>query len=345
MSARDGQRPVDVAHAEDGPSVHAEQHAGLAQEPLGHPEVLEVVDGEPRPLVEDEVADVVAEARGRVQDPPPHGHHGAVFLVDRLLLLPAAFLGEQGQERAVAARPPVQRAVLGHGEDGVVPAGDELLDRLLDGERLPEGGGGLEDDDDVHAVARLLQLPHRVDDDRLEARDVGREVAGAQERGLGAVHAGDLGHARVVGGDDDAVEGGRALGRLQRVGEQRPVAQPLDVEVGNAVRPSAGGDDADDTKPVLHQMGVILSREAARAVTGSEGARLAALPADPGPGDAGRGCGRLQPPLHVGVVTRVIAEAVAHECVDEHVTGPAFDPHPFVRQVGHEDLVCPGWRG
>ena len=60
---RHRERPVDVAHAHDAASVDAEEDPRLAQEALGHPEVLEVVDRETLALVEGHEADRVAEAR------------------------------------------------------------------------------------------------------------------------------------------------------------------------------------------------------------------------------------------------------------------------------------------
>ena len=249
---RDGQRPVDVSHAHLGPAVHAEEHAGLGQQPLRHPEVLEVVDGEGRALVQDHVADAIAEAAGRVQHRAEQRHHRAVLLVDRLLLLPAPFFLEEGREHPVRG-PPAQRPVLGHREDSVVTSAHQPV-RLVDGRSLAEGRGGLQHHHDVGLLAGRLHLLHGVDDHRLQAGDVGGQVARAQERHLAAVGLRHLRHAKVVGRDHHAVDARRRLGRVQGMGQQRPVAQPLDVQVGHAVRPAPRGHDGHDPQAVLHDI-------------------------------------------------------------------------------------------
>ena len=94
---------------------------------------------------------------------------------------------------------------------------------------------------EIDAIARRFQRVHGVSDHRLERRQIGRQLTGAQERDLRAVRARHLGHVRVVRGDDDAVDVATAAGRVERVGQERAISQPLDVQVGHGVRPAARG--------------------------------------------------------------------------------------------------------
>ena len=249
---RDGQRSEHVPHAHRGRAVHAEEHARLAQEPLRHPEVLEVVDGEAGALVQDQAAHLVAETAGRVDDGAAQGHHRAVLLVDGDLLLAAAFAREQRHEQA-AVLPPVQRAVLGDRHHRVDAAGQQPLHGLVDGGAVAEGRGGLQHHHHADGLSRRLQRVHRVRHHGLERGEVGGQLSRAQERRLAPVRARDLRHPRVVGGDHHAVDVSALARRHQRVGQERTITQALDVEVGDGVGSAAGGHDGDDPKPVLHE--------------------------------------------------------------------------------------------
>ena len=111
---------------------------------------------------------------------------------------------------------------------------------------------------------RRLQGVHGVGDDGLEGGEVGGQLRRPQERDLRAVGAGHLRHVRVVGRDDDAVHVAAAAGGVDGVGEERAVAQALDVEVGHGVRPAARGDDGDHPEPVL-QRGLVTGGISGRA--------------------------------------------------------------------------------
>ena len=241
-----------MTHADLVGAVHPEQDARLAQQPFGHPEVLEVVHREAGALVEHQVADALAEAGGPGQRGAREGHHRAVLLVERRLLVAAPLAGEQRHQPA-ALVPPVEGAVLGHRDHAVETALHQALDRRVDGGRLAEGSGGLQHHHQVGALALALDHLDRVGDDRLEAGDVAGQLGRAQEGRLGPVGAGHVGHARVVGGDHQPVHQPGGAGRLEGVGQQRPVAQALDVEVRDAVGPAPGRHHGQHPPAVDHR--------------------------------------------------------------------------------------------
>jgi hypothetical protein len=225
---------------------------------------VQVVDREAGPLVEHDEADPLAETRREVDARPAQRHHGAVLAIQRRLVLATTLARERGHQQATLLVP-VEGAVLGHRDHRVEVRGQQPGHRGVDRRGVAERRRRLQHDHHVAALALGLQLVDRVHDHRLQAGQVGGQLGRAQERHVGAALARDLGHPRVVGGDHDPVHGRRGPRGVQRVGQQRPVAEALEVQVRHAVGAAAGRDEGDDPGHTIDHVSVVSSAMSTRA--------------------------------------------------------------------------------
>ena len=89
QSFRHREAPEHVAHPHLAAAVDAEEDPRQVDELLGEPEVIDVMDGERGHLVHEDVPDVLAEPRLRVEYVAPQNTDGSVFVIERLELVAA----------------------------------------------------------------------------------------------------------------------------------------------------------------------------------------------------------------------------------------------------------------
>jgi hypothetical protein len=84
---------------------------------------------------------------------------------------------------------------------------------------------------------------------------VERQLRGPHERHVTAGRPGAFGNRRVVGRQDEAIDGAGPLRRFNRVGDKRFACERLEVLPGNPLRAAARGDDAEDLRVGLSAWG------------------------------------------------------------------------------------------
>ena len=86
QSLRHREASEHVAHPHLAAAIDAEEDPRQVDELLREPEVIDVMDGERRHLVHEDVPYILAESRLRVEYVAPHSTDGAVFVIERLEL-------------------------------------------------------------------------------------------------------------------------------------------------------------------------------------------------------------------------------------------------------------------
>ncbi len=78
------QGSIDMTHSHLRGAIGAKEHPRKVYQPFGEPEVVDVVNGQRRHLVHEDVADLRSQSLFRFENLAPGGADGSVFLVERL---------------------------------------------------------------------------------------------------------------------------------------------------------------------------------------------------------------------------------------------------------------------